>query len=129
MIKLKLIHGLSHDNGYVRATAKEPYVEVETEEIAAFCTGSGFFERVAEGPAKETPSRPEPAEAEPDAKGSKAQTTSNAALGASPAVGDELGTMTVTELRSYAATVGIDLGKLNKRADIIAAIRKAEAEG
>ena len=40
---------------------------------------------------------------------------------------DELDGMTVSELRGYAEINGINLGRLTKKADIIEAIRKAEA--
>ena len=133
MIRLRLIKGLSHVNAYVSATQKNPIVTVETEEAAAYCVAGGFFEIIgndtsAAGNVKaqdETaPLETTVADIEPEA--------------AAPAVSkpddygtnedDELSTMTVAELRAYAETTGVDLGKLTKKADIIAAIRKAEAE-
>lgn len=95
MITLRLTHGLSHDNGLVKATAARPFVTVESEKDARFCVESGFFEIVGDAPAEDS---------------------------------EELETMSVPELRAYAAMNGIDLGKLNRKADIIAAIREAEAE-
>ena len=129
MITLKLTHGLSHDNGYVRATEKDPFVTVEDEAVAQFCVDSGFFEIVKDSKAPEKSNEP--------AKGNEIQTPdtltpSGNEAEATPASpnneDDELAAMTVAELRSYAETTGVDLGKLVKKADIIAAIRKAEAE-
>ena len=101
MITLKLTHGLSHDNGYVSATQRHPYVTVEDEAIAKFCIDSGIFARV---------------DGESAARAAPADDT------------DELESMTVSELKAYAETVGIELGKATKKADIIAIIREEEAK-
>ena len=130
MITLKLTHGLSHDNGYVRATEKHPFVTVEDEAIAQYCVDSGFFEIVkGAAPHEET-----------EAPAELTQETAKPDSALDPQVPDagvdhdfheddeELEAMTVAELRAYAETTGVDLGKLTKKADIINAIRKAEAE-
>lgn len=47
--------------------------------------------------------------------------------GEAPAPADPLAAMKVDELKAYAAEKGIDLGDATKKADILAAIRAAEA--
>lgn len=51
-----------------------------------------------------------------------------AALNDDVPVGDELSAMTVAQLKEYAEANGIDLGDATLKADILAAIRAAEAE-
>ena len=129
MITLKLTHGLSHDNGYVHATKKHPYVEVEDEAIAQYCVDSGFFVRVNE---KDAPAAPAASQASPTEAPDTPVDGGDGDVPAAPVdVNDdteELEAMTVSELKAYAETCGIELGKLTKKADIINAIRKAEAE-
>lgn len=128
MITLKLTHGLSHDNGYVSATQKKPYVTVEDEAVAKFCVDSGFFEIVNGNVANAAPAAhdiPDDEQATNPAPGAEAAHAGTDAPGDDA---DELETMTVSELKSYAETVGIDLGKATKKADIIAIIREEEAK-
>lgn len=119
MIRLRLTHGLSHSNGYVSATSRNPFVTVEDEAVARYCVDSGFFEivdaEIPKQPASESANKP----SDPPADTGKADEHAD---------GDELDGMTVNQLKVYAETVGINLGKLNRKADIIEAIRKAEAE-
>ena len=134
MITLKLTHGLSHSNGFVSATQRNPYVEVEDEAVAKYCIDSGFFARVGGKIVSESapaaPAAPATTSAPSDETGTS--NTANDGENAAPAApaddSDELESMTVNELKAYAETVGIDLGKLTKKPDIVAAIRKAEAE-
>ena len=131
MITLKLTHGMSHSNGFVSATQRNPYVEVEDEAIAKYCIDSGFFARVDGKIVPESaPAAPAATSAPSDETGTS--NTANDGENAAPAApaddSDELESMTVNELKAYAETVGIDLGKLTKKPDIVAAIRKAEAE-
>lgn len=126
MITLKLTHGLSHNNGFVRATRENPFVNVESEDVAKKCVESGFFERVTDGNANGVA---DSVAIEKRVQDEKSVKLDPAAESAQPTTeDDELDAMTVPELKAYAETVGIDLGKLTKKADIIAAIRKAEAE-
>jgi len=127
LITLKLTHGLSHSNGYVSATQRNPFVEVEDEAIAQFCINSGYFARVdGKMPADEATKAPAQTREAPQ---EKPVTQKPSAESAAPADDeDELESMTVAELKAYAETVGIDLGKLTKKPDIVNAIRKAEAE-
>lgn len=130
MITLKLTHGMSHSNGFVSATQRNPYVEVEDEAVAKYCIDSGFFARV-DGKAfsKPAPAAPVAPAAPSNEQASNPANDGENAIPAAPADdSDELESMTVNELKAYAETVGIDLGKLTKKPDIVAAIRKAEAE-
>lgn len=132
MITLKLTHGKSHSNGFVTATERRPYVTVEDEAVAKYCVDGGYFE-IVEGRAGVKPTVEAPADAV-DAADATADNSIAPGQSAGNAAGttaddeDELEAMTVSELKAYAETVGIDLGKLNKKSDIVAAIRKAEAE-
>ena len=124
MIKLRLTHGLSHDNGYVRATRAKPFVTVEDEAVARFCVDSGFFVIVEEK------AQQKPAPAAP-AAGVQEETAKAAPVAeAAPAADDseELEAMSVAELKAYAETTGINLGRATRKADIIAAIREEEAK-
>ena len=131
MITLKLTHGLSHSNGIVSATARNPYVTVPDEEAARICIEGGYFERVdgAEAERRAQPAAAVPAAAAEPAK-DNGRTAGKEAEKPAPVEDDEdeLEAMTVPELKAYAETVGIDLGKLTRKVDIVAAIRKAEAE-
>lgn len=122
MIRLRLTHGLSHSNGFVSATSRNPIVTVEDEAAARFCVDSGFFEIVGDEipkqPAGDGTDKPIDPHADTGDNGGDDAGTDE----------DELNGMTVSQLKVYAETVGIDLGKLTKKADIIEAIRKAEAE-
>ena len=122
MIRLRLTHGLSHSNGFVSATSRNPIVTVEDEAAARFCVDSGFFEIVGD----EIPKQPAGDSA--DKPNDPPADTGDTGADDEGADRDELDGMTVSQLRVYAETVGIDLGKLTKKADIIEAIRKAEAE-
>ena len=124
MFHLKLTHGLSHDNGYVRATKKHPFVTVEDEAVARFCVDSGFFEIVNGDKASETPA----ATADNAPSAEPAISTMTPAEPGAASDDEELEAMSVAELKAYAETTGVDLGKATKKADIIAAIRRAEAE-
>ena len=134
MITLKLTHGLSHSNGFVSATQRNPYVEVEDEAVAKYCIDSGFFARVGGKIVSESapaaPAAPATTSAPSDETGTS--NTANDGENAAPAApaddSDELESMTVNELKAYAETVGIDLGKATRKADIIAIIREEEAE-
>ncbi len=128
MITLKLTHGLSHSNGIVSATARNPYVTVPDEEAARICTEGRYFAR-ADGAAAAQRAQPAAAASAEPAK-DNGRTAGKEAEKPAPVEDDEdeLEAMTVPELKAYAETVGIDLGKLTRKVDIVAAIRKAEAE-
>lgn len=134
MIRLRLTHGLSHSNRFVSATWRNPEVTVEDEAAARYCVDSGFFEIVGRDDDSE-PGQKGAKEPPEDSPGANTSNTENAPQEpAAPGQGDsggeedEMDGMTVNELRAYAANVGIDLGKAIKKSDIIAIIRKAEAE-
>ncbi len=121
MIRLRLTHGLSHSNGYVSATWKNPIVTVEDEAAARYCVDSGFFEIVGD----EIPKQPA-GDGTDKPNDPPADTGSNSEDDADTDV-DEMDGMTVNQLKVYAETVGIDLGKATKKAEIIAIIREKEA--
>ena len=128
MFTLKLTHGLSHDNGYVRATKNKPFVTVEDEAVARFCVDSGFFEVVNTKPQEPlTPYAEDTPPVEP-ATPTIPVGTPPTATGTPADDDDELEAMTVAELKAYAETTGVDLGKAAKKADIIAIIREEEAK-
>lgn len=137
MIKLRLTHGLSHDNGYVRATKAKPFVTVEDEAVARFCVDSGFFE-IVEEKVQQKLANAAPA-ADVQEGGTKAPTSASepevsprvAATRESEGAADdseELEAMSVAELKAYAETTGINLGRATRKADIIAIIREEEAK-
>ena len=138
MIRLRLTHGLSHDNGYVSATQRNPVVTVEDEAAARYCVDSGFFEVIDnDGPCPGQKGVQEPPKEKSEANTSNAgnAATEAAAPGQGKSGGtdealpfDELDVMSVAELKAYAEMTGVNIGKLTKKADIIAAIREAEAE-
>lgn len=135
MIRLRLTHGLSHSNGYVSATWRNPEVTVDDEAAARYCVDSGFFEIIGRDgddskPGQEGPKEPSdenPGGNTPDGE-KPPQEPAAPGQGDSDGEGDELDSMTVNELKAYAETVGIDLGKAVRKPDIVAIIRKAEAE-
>ena len=134
MIKLRLTHGMSHSNGIVSATMRKPYVTVETEEEAAACVAGGFFEIVhpgTQGAQERAEARPETRTPSPAEAVQEAAEHGRGAMDADPAPQQEddgLDGMTLAELKAYAETVGIDLGKATRKADIIAVIRKEEGK-
>ena len=132
MIRLRLIKGISHTNAYVAASQKNPIVTVESEEAAAACVAGGFFEivsvddRAGADKAQEESASLNAANIPVNMEAAEIAVDTIDVDGTDE--GDELDSMTVAELRAYADTTGVNLGKLTKKADIISAIRKAESE-
>lgn len=100
MYKLKLKKALSYA-GIVTATKDKPYVTVEDEAVANAAVASGFFE-IVEVNATE----------EPPAKFATGTIT-------------KFNVMTITQLREYAKTNNIDLGKATKKEEIVLLIEQA----
>lgn len=101
MFTLKLIKGRSYTGYGVYATAESPCVEVERKEVADALVARGYFSLINMG---------------------------------APAGGDKTGDkplekMTEKELEVYAAENGIDLSGANKKAEKLAAIQQALADG
>ena len=133
MIRLRLTHGLSHSNGIVSATWRNPIVTVDDEAAARQCVDSGFFEIIDRDDGDSIPGGKGPQETPQEIPCGNTADGENAAQepaatgqGASDSEDDEMESMTVSQLKAYAATVGIDLGKAVKKADIIAIIRENE---
>ena len=97
MYKVKLIKGLSY-TGAVRATKKDPFVEVEEKETAEALVASGYFELV------------EITEANNDGAEEN---------------GKDLDSMTVPQIDAYAAEQGIDLTGCKNKAEKLAKIKEA----
>lgn len=103
MAKLKLVKARSY-SGLVRVTAKQPFVDVDTDEEAQALVATGYFELCA----STAPDVSEEDEAE----------------GSSPDY-DALSAKTKAELTAYAAENGIDIEGCKTKADILEAISVA----
>lgn len=100
MFKLKLIKGLSYTGYGIKATAANPFVEVDKKEVSDALVASRYFSFI---------------EGEPSANNDKS--------------GDKpLEKMTEKELEAYAAENGIDLSGASKKADKLTVIQQALAE-
>ncbi len=123
MIKLKLIRGLSYSGGItgggtVSATAKKPFVEVETLEDAEILVKSGHFEVVdnkekAPAKAENTPSPPFPG-----AEGDKTEDKEVS-----------VDKMTKKELLEYASAKGIDISDCTNNKERAARIKEVLEAG
>lgn len=100
MFKLKLIKGLSYTGYGVKATAANPFAEVDKKEVSDALVASGYFSFVEGG-----------VNADNDKGGNK-----------------PIEKMTEKELEAYAAENGIDLSGTSKKADKLAVIQQALAE-
>lgn len=107
-MRLKLIPGPLSYNGIIRATAKNPIVEVEDEAVAELAMASGYFINLDAGSAPVEPAEPEEVEEEQMQYGGKLLTEMNK-----------------SELETFAAYRDVPLKGVSKKADIIAAIRAA----
>lgn len=103
MAKLKLIKARSY-SGLVRATAKQPFVDVDTDEEAQALVATGYFEFCA----STSPDTSDKEEAE----------------GSSPDY-DALSAMTKAELLKYAEENDIDVEGCKTKADILEVISAA----
>ena len=113
MHKLKLIRGRSYCGRGVKATAKEPFVEVADKTTADYLVKSKRFEFVAAPVSDED----DPTNVDPP---------SNTPPGLGDAPSDQ---WTVPMLRAYATENDIDLTGLTVKADILAKIYETIAEG
>ena len=102
MFKLKLVKGLSYSGFYVKATVKEPFVEVEDKEVADYLVKSKHFELVASA---ETGSKTPPDDNVPSEQ------------------------WTVPQLQAFAAEKGIDIAGLKLKPEILAKVQEALSEG
>lgn len=133
MFHLRLTHGKSHFNGFVRATQAQPDIYIEDEAVAKHCIDSGFFALVEAEHASENCNNADDGQDIADKEnGSQPDfnaDTSNGGESGNDPEGDlaELNSMTVPELKAYAENTGIDLKGATKKSDIIAAIVAAES--
>lgn len=133
MFHLRLTHGKSHYNGFVRVTQAQPDVYIEDEAVAKQCIDSGFFALVEAEHAPENCNNADGGQDTADKEnGSQpdfnADMNSNGEPGGNPEDDlAELNSMTVPELKAYAENTGIDLKGATKKSDIIAAIMAAES--
>ena len=102
MYKLKLVRGLSYTGYGIKATKKEPCVNVEDKDIANYLLESKHFELAMSG---ET--------------GSKAPSD-----GSMPSE-----QWTIPQLQAFAAEKGIDIAGLKLKPEIFAKVQEALAEG
>ncbi len=103
MAKLKLIKAGSY-TGLVKATAKQPFVEVDTDDEAQTLVATGYFE-LCTSTVSDAPDEDKTEESSPDY--------------------DALSAMTKAELTAYAKDNGIDTEGCKTKADILEAISAA----
>lgn len=119
MYHLKLVKGLSY-TGKVKATKANPDVFTEDEEKYASAMKSGYFADLTDSAGEQgtgwedsgKDSAPEEQEPEKEEPGRK----------------DGFEEMSVDELRAYAKANGISLTGLQKKTEILEAVRAAEAK-
>ncbi len=109
MTNLKLIKARSY-TGSVKATAKHPYVNVETDEEAQALIGTGYFELCSSSPALE---------ATPDAGGKVPD------AGSETPDYEALSKMSKVELTEFAEKNGVDIEGCKTKDDILQAISAA----
>ena len=102
-MRVKLIKARSY-SGAVRATKKQPYVDVETEEEANALVATGYFE-LCPSPAADNSEEDTSEETTPDY--------------------EALSEMTKAELTAYAEANAIDIEGCKTKADILEAISAA----
>ena len=106
-MRLKLIEGPLSYNGIIRATAKNPIVEVEDEAVAELAMASGYFINLDAREPSEVPEEPEEVEEEQLLYGGKL-----------------LSEMNKSELETFAAYVDVDIKGCKTKAQIITALKE-----
>lgn len=116
MYHIRLIKGMSY-SGAVTATRRHPDVFTENEAEYTSAMKSGYFEDLTGADEKAGPGKENPGEEdvkEPDKE--------------NPGEEDTFSDMNVDELKAYAEANGISLAGAKKKAEILSAIREAEAK-
>ena len=113
-MRLKLIEGPLSYNGIIRATAKNPIVEVEDEAVAALAMASGYFINLDANVVSDDPVE------NGDEGTEEVAETENLQYG-----GKLLSEMNKSELETFAAYRDVSLKGISKKAEIIAALREA----
>ena len=118
MYHLRLIKSLSY-SGIVYATKEKPDVYVREEGQVDRLVASGYFVLVSDGKNGDDEIK-QPVDKNP---GEDSEEPGNESPGE-----DAFSDMTVDELKAYAEANGISLDGAKKKADILSAIREAEAK-
>lgn len=114
MAKIELVKGASYTDGVISASRKAPVIEVPDEKVQRY-VGTGFF-RILEST--------EPADSGEDLFADEDEGPKESATAVN--LRAELSEKTVGELVTYAATKGIDITGLKKKAEIIDHIVEAQ---
>jgi len=105
---------ISYTDGIIRATRNRPYVELEDKAAAEQAVATGFFEFVGQA----TNTQPIEEEVKPE----------EPAMAKGHLAPEQLETMKFDELKELAVDMGIDVSKIRKKADLVAAITAEEVE-
>lgn len=116
MYHIRLIKGMSY-SGAVTATRRHPDVFTENEAEYTSAMKSGYFEDLTGVDEKAGPGKENPGEEDVKEPGKE-----------NPGQEDAFSDMNVDELKAYAEANGISLAGAKKKADILSAIREAEAK-
>lgn len=116
MYHIRLIKGMSY-SGAVTATRRHPDVFTENEAEYTSAMKSGYFEDLTGADEKAGPGKENPGEEDVKEPGKE-----------NPGEKDTFSDMNVDELKAYAEANGISLAGAKKKAEILSAIREAEAK-
>ena len=116
MYHIRLIKGMSY-SGAVTATRRHPDVFTENEAEYTSAMKSGYFEDLTGADEKAGPGKENPGEEDVKEPGKE-----------NPGEEDTFSDMNVDELKAYAEANGISLAGAKKEAEILSAIREAEAK-
>nr|DAH27257.1 MAG TPA: endoplasmic reticulum chaperone [Caudoviricetes sp.] len=116
MYHIRLIKGMSY-SGAVTATRRHPDVFTENEAEYTSAMKSGYFEDLTGADEKAGPGKENPGEEDVKEPGKE-----------NPGEEDTFSDMNVDELKAYAEANGISLAGAKKKAEILSAIREAEAK-
>ena len=116
MYHIRLIKGMSY-SGAVTATRRHPDVFTENEAEYTSAMKSGYFADLTGADEKAGPGKENPGEEDVKEPGKE-----------NPGEEDTFSDMNVDELKAYAEANGISLAGAKKKAEILSAIREAEAK-
>ncbi len=116
MYHIRLIKGMSY-SGAVTATRRHPDVFTENEAEYTSAMKSGYFEDLTGADEKAEPGKENTGEEDVKEPGKE-----------NPGEEDTFSDMNVDELKAYAEANGISLAGAKKKAEILSAIREAEAK-
>lgn len=121
MVKIELIRGMSYKDGHIFATKEKPEICVEDMATAKHYADTGFFKILAETGMTDAAGTSLEDEFPADLFTPPAdeETEPIAETGTTDAMEQELNSMTVAELKSYASIRGIDITGLSKKAELV----------